>query len=204
MPFHHKNIRLPHQDYLGPRWYFITICCPNRRKRFTAPKICDDFLNILRSNAATHSFAIHAYCLMPDHGPPARRRPPAPERSRSVHARHQNEDLNAIRKKNRQSSLAEEILRPHSSQQRLAGRSRSVHLDEPGSRESMPTSRGISVLGFPHQDVAANVPIGCGVASPLAQTRWSNVAAADRRGRLCFASGSPVPPALFRPSPFPT
>jgi len=67
MPFHHKNIRLPHQDYLGPRWYFITICCPNRRKRFTAPKICDDFLNILRSNAATHSFAIHAYCLMPDH-----------------------------------------------------------------------------------------------------------------------------------------
>src|SRR5260370_13549108 len=67
MPFHHKNIRLPHQDYLGPRWYFITICCPNRRKRLTAPKICDDFLNILRSNAATHSFAIHAYCLMPDH-----------------------------------------------------------------------------------------------------------------------------------------
>src|SRR5713101_9047735 len=67
MPFHHKNIRLPHQDYLGPRWFFLTLCCANRRKRFTSPKICDDFLNILRSNAATHSFAIHAYCLMPDH-----------------------------------------------------------------------------------------------------------------------------------------
>jgi putative transposase len=67
MPFHHKNIRLSHSNYLGQRWFFITLCCANRRKLFTASKICDWFLNILRVNAATHLFAVHAYCLMPDH-----------------------------------------------------------------------------------------------------------------------------------------
>ena len=67
MPFHHKNIRLEHWNYRGQRWFFVTLCCANRRKLFTASEICDWFLNILRLNAATHSFAIHAYCLMPDH-----------------------------------------------------------------------------------------------------------------------------------------
>lgn len=67
MPFHHKNIRLSHANYLGQRWFFITVCCANRRKLFTTSKICDWFLNILRVNAATHQFAVHAYCLMPDH-----------------------------------------------------------------------------------------------------------------------------------------
>src|SRR5258708_9704417 len=67
MPFHHKNIRLDHWNYLGQRWFFLTLCCANRRKHFASSKFCDNFLDILRSNAATHDFAIHAYCLMPDH-----------------------------------------------------------------------------------------------------------------------------------------
>lgn len=41
--------------------------CANRRKLFTTGKFRDWFLNILRQDAGTHSFAVHAYCLMPDH-----------------------------------------------------------------------------------------------------------------------------------------
>jgi REP element-mobilizing transposase RayT len=67
MPFHHENIRLAHHDYLGQRWFFLTVCCANRRQFFASSKTCDEFLNLLRANAATHEFAIHAYCLMPDH-----------------------------------------------------------------------------------------------------------------------------------------
>jgi len=67
MVFRHKNIRLPCDRYLGRTWSFITICCADRRKFFTAPKICNWFLNILCGEAAKHAFAVHAYCLMPDH-----------------------------------------------------------------------------------------------------------------------------------------
>jgi putative transposase len=67
MPFHHKNIRLPSENYVGKNCFFITLCCANRRKLFAAAKFCNWFLNILRRDAATHSFAVHAYCLMPDH-----------------------------------------------------------------------------------------------------------------------------------------
>jgi REP element-mobilizing transposase RayT len=67
MPFHHKNIRLEHWNYLGQRWFFTTLCCANRRKHFASAKFSSEFLDILRANAATHEFAIHAYCLMPDH-----------------------------------------------------------------------------------------------------------------------------------------
>jgi putative transposase len=67
MIFHHKNIRLAHDDYVGRRWFFITMCTANRPKFFTTSKICNWFLTVLRRDIATHSFAVHAYCLMPDH-----------------------------------------------------------------------------------------------------------------------------------------
>jgi len=67
MPFHHKNIRLEHWSYVGQRWYFTTLCCANRRKYFASAKFSCEFLDILRANAPTHEFAIHAFCLMPDH-----------------------------------------------------------------------------------------------------------------------------------------
>src|SRR5438309_6130693 len=67
MPFPHKNIRLEHGSYVGQCWFFTTLCCANRRKYFASAKFANEFLEILCANAATHEFAIHAYCLMPDH-----------------------------------------------------------------------------------------------------------------------------------------
>src|SRR5579859_2206383 len=67
MTFHHKNIRLPRDRYIGKNWFFVTICCAHRRKLFTASTFCNWLLNIVQREAAAHSFAVHAYCLMPDH-----------------------------------------------------------------------------------------------------------------------------------------
>jgi putative transposase len=67
MTFHHKDIRLPPDRYVGKNWVFVTMCCANRRKFFTTPKIGTWLLAILRRDATTHDFAVHAYCLMPDH-----------------------------------------------------------------------------------------------------------------------------------------
>jgi len=67
MAFHHKNIRLSPTDYTGERSFFLTLCCADRRKRFTSPQICNGFLDILRPTATRYLFAIHAHCLMPDH-----------------------------------------------------------------------------------------------------------------------------------------
>jgi len=67
MPFHHKNIRLSPTDYIGQRWFFLTLCYTDRRKRFTSPQICNGFLDVLQPTATRYLFAIHAYCLMPDH-----------------------------------------------------------------------------------------------------------------------------------------
>ena len=65
--FQHRNIRLPIQDYLGKKTYFITICCADRRKIFTSPENCSDLLRLLDKESALRLFAIPAYCLMPDH-----------------------------------------------------------------------------------------------------------------------------------------
>ena len=65
--FRHKNIRLGIQNYLGRRWYFVTICCQNRRRLFNTAKRAAWLLKHLRDNAQEYAFAIHAYCLMPDH-----------------------------------------------------------------------------------------------------------------------------------------
>jgi putative transposase len=67
MTFHHKSIRLAHENYVGKGWFFVTMCCLKRRKVFGKARVCDWFLGILRRDAATHLFAVHAYCLMPDH-----------------------------------------------------------------------------------------------------------------------------------------
>ena len=67
MTFQHKNIRLAHENYVGKGWFFVTTCCSERRKVFSKARVCDWFLNILRRDAVTHRFAVHAYCLMPDH-----------------------------------------------------------------------------------------------------------------------------------------
>jgi putative transposase len=67
LTFHHKNIRLSRTSYLGRQFYFITFCCHRRLPIFTDHSHASQLLEILRSEAAARAFAVHAYCLMPDH-----------------------------------------------------------------------------------------------------------------------------------------
>jgi putative transposase len=62
-----KNIRLAALSYVGQQHYFVTICCSNRRKIFTDQNRCTRLLELLRAECAARNFAVHAYCLMPDH-----------------------------------------------------------------------------------------------------------------------------------------
>ena len=62
-----KNIRLAATNYVGQQHYFVTICCSNRRKIFANRSRCLWLLEVFRSECAVRTFAIHAYCLMPDH-----------------------------------------------------------------------------------------------------------------------------------------
>jgi putative transposase len=66
-PCRHKNIRLPLHRYVGTAWFFVTFCCEGRKKIFLEPTRAQWFLDNLRSHALSHSLAIHAYCVMPDH-----------------------------------------------------------------------------------------------------------------------------------------
>jgi putative transposase len=65
--YFHKNIRLDAANYTGKRAYFVTQCCHERRKYFGDPARCKWLISHLRSLSAEHSFAIPAYCVMPDH-----------------------------------------------------------------------------------------------------------------------------------------
>ncbi|MGH9780841.1 MAG: REP-associated tyrosine transposase [Candidatus Acidiferrales bacterium] len=67
MPFHHKNIRLAATQYTGRRWYFLTLCCAQRRPVFSAPEHADWLVETLRQEAALAGFSVYAYCVMPDH-----------------------------------------------------------------------------------------------------------------------------------------
>ena len=62
-----KNVRLRQSSYLGRRFYFVTLCCHQRREIFTHPDRCRWLLDCLRDVAVSRSFNIHAYCIMPDH-----------------------------------------------------------------------------------------------------------------------------------------
>jgi REP-associated tyrosine transposase len=67
MTFRRKNIRFRHDNYVGKGWFFVTMCCFERRSVFQNVRACDWFLNILQREVSAHLFAAHAYCLMPDH-----------------------------------------------------------------------------------------------------------------------------------------
>jgi len=67
MTFRRKNIRIGRGNYIGKGWFFVTICCSERRKVFTKTRVGAWFLNILQQESVAHLFALHAYCLMPDH-----------------------------------------------------------------------------------------------------------------------------------------
>lgn len=67
MVFPRKPIRLPHSDYLGCRWFFLTTCCDERRPLFSSEPLARQFVDLLRTESVESSFAVHAYCVMPDH-----------------------------------------------------------------------------------------------------------------------------------------
>ncbi|HKN60732.1 MAG TPA: transposase [Candidatus Acidoferrales bacterium] len=67
MEFQHKNIRRPAAHYVGHRWYFVTFCCANRHAIFANAPEAEWFTGELRGQSESHRFAIHAYCVMPDH-----------------------------------------------------------------------------------------------------------------------------------------
>jgi len=54
-------------SYVGRQFYFMTLCCCDRRQTFSDPTSCCWLLEVLRSESAARGFAIHAYCIMPDH-----------------------------------------------------------------------------------------------------------------------------------------
>ncbi len=64
---HHKNIRLPADRYVGTAWFFLTFCCEHRKRIFLDPTRANWFLDHTRCEALAQTFAIHAYCIMPDH-----------------------------------------------------------------------------------------------------------------------------------------
>lgn len=65
--FGRKNIRLPRACYIGQQWYFLTACTQDRVPRLRESGIVSQHLGILREKARDESFAIPAYCFMPDH-----------------------------------------------------------------------------------------------------------------------------------------
>jgi|SRR5689334_14537403 len=67
MPFHRRVARLNSENYLGCQPYFITICCDHRKPYLSNAETARGVLNVLFDCASNSSFALHAYCLMPDH-----------------------------------------------------------------------------------------------------------------------------------------
>jgi putative transposase len=67
VPIYEKALRLPAENYRGQRTYFVTICCEKRRVLFATESTGGWVIERLTRIAASYSFQLHAYCLMPDH-----------------------------------------------------------------------------------------------------------------------------------------
>ena len=66
MPF--KQVpRLRSFDYLGPHRYFLTFCTCSRQSFFLHGDAVAHVTTHLSQSARDHSFAVIAYCYMPDH-----------------------------------------------------------------------------------------------------------------------------------------
>ena len=170
MPFHHKNIRLSPTDYTGERWFFLTLCCAEPPQTFHLTTNLQWFSGY--PPAHRHTIPVCHPRILPNvrsHSP-ARRRPLPAQRCPPIHARPEKKHVHPFPKKDRRTSLAEKILRPHSTQQRFPRRSRLVHLDEPSPSKPLPQSGGVSLLGFPHPGMEASAPTHTRVAPALAQT----------------------------------
>jgi REP element-mobilizing transposase RayT len=67
MKFEHKNIRLNASQYVGRKWYFVTICSAGRRKVLTRPGNAEKLMTHLLGVAKNCGMPVYAYCVMPDH-----------------------------------------------------------------------------------------------------------------------------------------
>jgi REP element-mobilizing transposase RayT len=67
MPYPHKSIRLDRLSYTGQSAYFITLCCDGRRPVFSNAMTAARLVDNLRDTSLIYRFAVHAYCVMPDH-----------------------------------------------------------------------------------------------------------------------------------------
>ncbi len=67
MQFRRKNIRLHPIHYRGRRWYFVTVCCDARRPVFAEDNRAVALIKLMKQTAGLHQFAVHAFCVMPDH-----------------------------------------------------------------------------------------------------------------------------------------
>ena len=67
MPFFKESLRLPLDDYIGRRVYFVTICTENRATFFSDSETGRWLIERLLKAVTKSDFTLHAYCLMPDH-----------------------------------------------------------------------------------------------------------------------------------------
>jgi putative transposase len=59
--------RLDGFSYVGPHRYFLTFCAAARSEVFTASELVASMLSQISQSSASNSFAVFAYCFMPDH-----------------------------------------------------------------------------------------------------------------------------------------
>jgi REP element-mobilizing transposase RayT len=62
-----RNTRLTPDHYAGRQTYFITICCDRRALYLEPPATARRVVTLLLDCASRHSFALPAFCRMPDH-----------------------------------------------------------------------------------------------------------------------------------------
>lgn len=62
-----RTKRLANFSYVGRHGYLLTICCFQRQRSFDDHDFARDCITKLLPTAEKFSFAITAYCLMPDH-----------------------------------------------------------------------------------------------------------------------------------------
>ena len=67
MTVHRKSTRLSPAHYRGRHAYFLSVCTDQRIPHFSSSTVSENTIRILLECAASQSFLLHAYCLMPDH-----------------------------------------------------------------------------------------------------------------------------------------
>ena len=65
--FRRKPHRLSPNSYRGRAAHFLTLCVHDRQNLFSNHELVFAILKVLKMACASHSFAIYAYCFLPDH-----------------------------------------------------------------------------------------------------------------------------------------